>query len=209
LIPNFTAALIIGILFALPVLGFIWWRFGGPDTLAFIIVSGVFTAFMDFISSFVVRNYEYPGQSPLWVFTYIFFGWMGMCGSCVLVAEGILARPGQDMLTQPQLWWQVPLLTALIAMVMDLFIDPVAVAAGYWVWLVQGTVYYGIPLLNYVGWFVLMFLSPLAWICITRHRQWGLWQKVAVAFGALVPLFIVAVLLSLALNGAIAALGLQ
>jgi len=164
---------------------------------------------MDFISSFVVRNYEYPGQSPLWVFTYIFFGWMGMCGSCVLVAEGILARPGQDMLTQPQLWWQVPLLTALIAMVMDLFIDPVAVAAGYWVWLVQGTVYYGIPLLNYVGWFVLMFLSPLAWICITRHRQWGLWQKVAVAFGALVPLFIVAVLLSLALNGAIAALGLQ
>lgn len=209
MIPNFTVALIIGILFALPVLGFIWWRFGGPDTLAFIIVSGVFTAFMDFISSFVVRNYEYPGQSPLWVFTYIFFGWMGMCGSCVLVAEGILARPGQDMLTQPQLWWQVPLLTALIAMVMDLFIDSVAVAAGYWVWLVQGTVYYGIPLLNYVGWFVLMFLSPLAWICITRHRQWGLWQKVAVAFGALVPLFIVAVLLSLALNGAIAALGLQ
>lgn len=209
MIPNFTVALIIGILFALPVLGFIWWRFGGPDTLAFIIVSGVFTASMDFISSFVVRNYEYPGQSPLWVFTYIFFGWMGMCGSCVLVAEGILARPGQDMLTQPQLWWQVPLLTALIAMVMDLFIDPVAVAAGYWVWLVQGTVYYGIPLLNYVGWFVLMFLSPLAWICITQHRQWGLWQKVAVAFGALVPLFIVSVLLSLALNGAIAALGLQ
>ena len=209
MIPNFTVALIIGILFALPVLGFIWWRFGGPDTLAFIIVSGVFTAFMDLISSFVVRNYEYPGQSPLWVFTYIFFGWMGMCGSCLFVAEGILARPGQDMLTQPQLWWQVPLLTALIAMVMDLFIDPVAVAAGYWVWLVQGTVYYSIPLLNYVGWFVLMFLSPLAWICITRHRQWGLWQKVAVAFGALVPLFIVSVLLSLALNGAIAALGLQ
>lgn len=209
MIPNFTVALIIGILFALPVLGFIWWRFGGPDTLAFIIVSGVFTAFMDFISSFVVRNYEYPGQSPLWVFTYIFFGWMGMCGSCLFVAEGILARPGQDMLTQPRLWWQVPLLTALIAVVMDLFIDPVAIAAGYWVWLVQGTVYYGIPLLNYVGWFVLMFLSPLAWICITRHRQWDLWQKVGAAFGALVPLFIASVLLSLALNGAIAALGLQ
>ena len=209
MIPNFTVALIIGILFALPVLGFIWWRFGGPDTLAFIIVSGVFTAFMDFISSFVVRNYEYPGQSPLWVFTYIFFGWMGMCGSCLFVAEGILARPGQDMLTQPRLRWQVPLLTALIAVVMDLFIDPVAIEAGYWIWLVQGTVYYGIPLLNYVGWFVLMFLSPLAWICITRNRQWDLWQKVGAAFGALVPLFIASVLLSLALNGAIAALGLQ
>ena len=22
-----------------------------------------------------------PGQSPLWVFTYIFFGWIGMCGT--------------------------------------------------------------------------------------------------------------------------------
>ena len=44
-----------------------------------------------------------------------------------------------------------------IAVVLDLFIDPVAVAAGYWIWLVKATVYYGIPLLNYVGWFVPCF----------------------------------------------------
>jgi len=84
--PNFTIILIGGILFALPVLGFIWWRFGGPDTLAFIIVSGGFTAIMDFISSFVVKNYEYPGQSHLWVFTFIFFGWIAMCGICLFLA---------------------------------------------------------------------------------------------------------------------------
>ena len=94
----FTVMLIIGILFALTVLGFIRWRFGGPDTLTFIIVVGVFTAVMDFISAFVAQNYEYPGQTRLWVFTFIFFGWIGMCGSCLFVAEGILARPGQDML---------------------------------------------------------------------------------------------------------------
>jgi hypothetical protein len=46
---------------------------------------------MDFLSAFVMRNYEYPGQSPLWVFTYIFFGWIGMCGICLFLAEGILA----------------------------------------------------------------------------------------------------------------------
>ena len=207
--PNFTIILIGGIIFALPVLGFIWWRFGGPDTLAFIIVSGGFTAIMDFISSFVVKNYEYPGQSHLWVFTFIFFGWMTMCGCCLFLAEGILARPGRDMLTQPRLWWQVPLLTSLIAVVLDLFIDPVAVAAGYWVWFVEGTVYYGIPLLNYVGWFVLMLLAPLAWILIARHRDWSYWQKVAAAFGALVPLVIVSVVLSLILNGVIVALGLR
>ena len=207
--PNFAIILIGGILFALPVLAFIWWRFGGPDTVAFIIVSGGFTGVMDFISSFVVQNYEYPGQSQLWVFTFIFFGWIAMCGSCLFLAEGLLARPGRDMLTQRRLWWQVPLITGVIAVVLDLFIDPVAVAAGYWVWFVQGTVYYGIPLLNYVGWFVLMFLAPLAWILIARHRQWSYWQKGGVALGSLVPLVIASVVLSLTLNGAVAALGLQ
>jgi uncharacterized membrane protein len=38
---------------------------------------------------------------------------------------------------------------------LDLFIDPVAVATGYWVWFVPGEIYFGIPLLNFVGWFVL------------------------------------------------------
>jgi len=164
---------------------------------------------MDFLSAFVMRNYEYHGQSPLWVFTYIFFGWISMCGICLFLAEGILARPHQDMLTQPSLWWQVPLATGAIAVVLDLFIDPVAIAAGYWIWLVKGTVYYGIPLLNYVGWFVLMFLAPLGWILIARQREWGYWRKGIVALGALVPLGIAAVILSLMLNGAVAALELR
>ena len=79
--PDFTLLLVGGMVFAVAVLSFVGWRFGGPDTLAFSIVSGGFTAVMDFLSAFVMRNYEYPGQSPLWVFTYIFFGWIGMCGS--------------------------------------------------------------------------------------------------------------------------------
>ena len=207
--PNFTLILIGGILFALPVLGYIWWRFGGADTLSFVILSGGFTAIMDFISSFVARNYEYPGQSALWVFTFIFFGWIGMCGSCLFLAEGILARPGQDMITQHRLWWQVPLLTSFIAVVLDLFIDPVAVAAGYWVWFVKGTIYFDIPLLNYVGWFVLMFLAPLAWLQVVKHRHWSYWRKGMVSLGALAPLCLASIVLSLMLNGAIAILGLR
>ena len=101
--PDFTLLLVGGIVFAVAVLGFVGWRFGGPDTLAFSIVSGGFTAVMDFLSAFVMWNYEYPGQSPLRVFTYIFFGWISMCGICLFLAEGILARPHQDMLTQPRL----------------------------------------------------------------------------------------------------------
>ena len=207
--PNFTVLLASAILFALPILAFIWWRFGGPDTLAFVIVSGAFSAIMDFISSFVAQNYAYPGQSPLWVFTYIFFGWIGISGSCLFIAEGILARPGEDILTQPRLWWKVPLATGLIAVMVDLFIDPIAVANGYWVWYVEGHVYYGIPLLNFVGWFVLMFLAPLAWIVIAQRRHWGYAKKAVASVVALVPLVVASVLLSLTLNGIIAAFGLR
>ena len=207
--PNFQLLLAGAIVFALPILAFIWWRFGGPDTLAFVVVSGVFTALMDFASSFVAHNYVYPGQSRLWVFTYIFFGWIGVSGSCLFIAEGILVKPDEDMLSQRGLWWKVPLATALIAVTADLFIDPVAVAIGYWVWNVRGEVYYGIPLLNFVGWFVLMFLAPLAWILIAKRRHWGYAMKAAMSVAALIPLVVASVVLSLTLNGIIAAFGLR
>jgi putative membrane protein len=209
MMPHFTLMLLIGVLFALLVLGFVRWRFGWSDTLVFLIVVGGFPAGMDFLSAFAAQNYAYPGQSHLWVLSFIFFGWIGMCGSCLFLAEGILARPHQDMLTQPGLWWHVPLLAGGIAVVLDLFIDPVAVAAGYWVWFVHGTVYYGIPLLNYVGWFVLMGLAPLAWIVIVRQRHWGLWHKGVMALGALIPLAIAAVVLSALLNWTLAACGVS
>ena len=114
---NFTAMLLGGILFALTVIAFFWWRFGVANTLAFVIVSGGFSAVMDYMSSFVVRNYEYPGQSALWVATFIFFGWIGTCGTCLLLAEGIVVRSHQDMFTERRLWLVVPLLTASIAVV--------------------------------------------------------------------------------------------
>ena len=124
-------------------------------------------------------------------------------------AERILARPGADRLNQPGLWWRVPLLTGVIALGLDLFIDPISVLVGYWVWFVPGDVYYGIPLLNFVGWFVLMTLAPLAWILIAKRRAWGYGRKTAFAFIALVPLFLASVVVSLVLNGLVAAAGLH
>ncbi len=113
------------------------------------------------------------------------------------------------MLTQPQIWWRVPLLTAVSAVVLDLFIDPVAVAAGYWVWPVPGTVYFGIPLLTFAGWFVLMFLAPLTWITIAQRRQHGYWRKGALALGVLLPFMLTATVLSLLLNSLVAVCGLH
>ena len=171
--PDFGRLLGTGIGFGLLVLLFFAWRFGPARAAAFAIVAGLFPAIMDFLSSFAVSNYVYPDQTRGWVFAYIFFGWIGVCGTCLLIAEGILARPAEDVLTAAVLRWQAPLVAAVIAVLLDLFIDPVAVAIGYWVWRVPGTLYYGIPLLNFVGWFVLMLLAPLAWIEVCRRPSWG------------------------------------
>jgi uncharacterized membrane protein len=63
------------------------------------------------------------------------------------------------------------LATGVIAVLLDLFLDTIAVRAGCWVWLLKSSVYYGIPLLNFAGWFVLTSLAPLAWILIARRQQ--------------------------------------
>ncbi|MDD5579902.1 MAG: carotenoid biosynthesis protein [Methylobacter sp.] len=207
--PDFTLLLITSIFFAVLVAGYIGWRFDGAAAVSFCIISGGFSAIMDFISAFAVHNYEYPGQSRLWVFTFILFGWTSVCGSCLFLAEGILARRGFDLITQKNLLWQVPILTGFIAVLLDLFIDPIAVKAGYWIWFVKGTVYYDIPLLNFVGWFVLMFLSPLAWITVIRRQQWGFAGKILGSIAAIAPLIISSALLSILLNRVIAVLGWQ
>lgn len=207
--PDFGTFLVTGIAFSLVVLGFIAWRFGWLRAAAFAILAGLFPASMDFLSSFAAGNYEYPGQTRLWVFTYIFFGWISVCGICLLLAEGILARFDEDLLSVRRMRWQAPFLAAVIAVALDLFIDPIAVRVGYWVWLVPANVYDGIPLLNFVGWFVLMLLAPYAWIEISRREGWSPARVIVASVLALPLLAIASVMMSLALNGAIAAAGLQ
>ncbi|WP_442498090.1 carotenoid biosynthesis protein [Methylobacter sp. sgz302048] len=207
MLPDFILLLITTIVFAVIVVSYIGWRFDGAAAISFFIISGGFPAIMDYISAFAIHNYEYPGQSRLWVFTFILFGWTSMCGSCLFLSEGILARRELDLITQKNLLWQAPLLTGVVAVVMDLFIDPIAVAARYWIWFVKGTIYYDIPLLNFVGWFVLMFLSSLAWIIVIRRQQWGFVKKIIGSIAAIVPLIVSSAILSIFLNHLIAVFG--
>lgn len=207
--PNFTLMMLVGAGIGCTVLVFVAWRFGGPDVLAFAILSGLFPAILDFLSSFSAQNYAYPEQTRLWVFTYIFFGWIGVCGMCLFLAEGILLRPHQNLLGKGSITWLASLCAAVTAVMLDLFVDPVAVAGGYWVWRIKGTVYYEIPLLNYIGWFVLMFFAPLGWLLVARHHSWGYLKKGLVSLAAILPLGVCAAALSWLLNRAVAELGLQ
>jgi putative membrane protein len=209
MMPNFDLLMASGVSFAAIVLSYLVWRFGMAEAISFAILSGGFSAILDFLSAFAAENYVYPGQSQLWVFVYIFFGWIAMCGMSLLIAEGIICRRGEDMLTQRVYLWQVPVLAAVVAVAFDLFIDPVAVAAGYWVWLKEANVYYGIPLLNFVGWFVLMGLAPFGWIFIARQRAWSGAKKVLSSIVGIIPLGVTAVILSIIMNSALDALSLK
>ena len=76
MMPNFDLLMSAGVTSAVVILAYFVWRFGVADAISFAILSGGFSAILDFLSSFVAENYVYPGQSRLWVFTYIFFGWI-------------------------------------------------------------------------------------------------------------------------------------
>ena len=207
--PHFTLLLVSVILFALILLWYISWRFGIANAIAFVLLSGGFTAVMDMLSAYAEMNYEYPGKTPCWVFCFIFFGWTSICGSCLFLAEGILKKSSEDLISERSLWWKVPLLTALFAVILDLFIDPVAVETGYWVWFIKGEIYYEIPMLNFIGWFVLMLCAPLAWILVIRKTHWKGWQRVLLAFGLFIPLMMVSGVLSLSLRSLFLHLNLQ
>jgi uncharacterized membrane protein len=195
--PRFDSLLLSAIVFSALLLIFIYKRFGFANAIAFLIITGGFSAIMDFLSAYVEVNYEYPGKSKRWVFTFILFGWTAIAGSCLLVAEQLLTRKNEDLLNKKSLWWKAPILTAVLAVLLDMFIDPIAVETGYWVWFVKGEIYYyEIPLLNFVGWFVLMLCASMAWIFIIRQKKWRTWQRLLVSFTAIIPLAILSGLLS-------------
>lgn len=61
----------------------------------------------------------------------------------------------------------VTAVTAVIAMLIDVVLDPAAVALGFWGWQVPGY-YYGVPLVNFAGWLLSGFVGALI-----LHVLWG------------------------------------
>ncbi|QGG46481.1 carotenoid biosynthesis protein [Heliorestis convoluta] len=75
------------------------------------------------------------------------------------------------------------------AVAFDLVLDPVAYAREFWIWHDQG-IYYGIPLQNFVGWFViamvLSYLFPIRTVPYeVRMKALRMYQMVLLFFGLL------------------------
>jgi putative membrane protein len=65
--------------------------------------------------------------------------------------------------------WRATVLAALLTTATDLVIDPLAAnRLGYWKWAETGS-YYGIPLVNFAGWFVTALVA--CHVMRTRPRE--------------------------------------
>jgi uncharacterized membrane protein len=71
-----------------------------------------------------------------------------------------------------QRWPRLLAVSAVGGMVMttwDLVMDPIMVASGHWVWDVQGT-YHGIPLQNFLGWWLTVFTTFFLYQLVSRRN---------------------------------------
>lgn len=92
--------------------------------------------------------------------------------------------------------WTLPLVGTVLMVSWDLTFDPIASTIGkYWIW-INGGSFFGVPFVNYLGWFltVLLFLAPFSWYQSTRsvqERDRNFWAQAVVMYfllGARYPL---------------------
>jgi len=107
-------------------------------------------------------------------------GWFFLAYSCVLVAGKVFPKMG--VLGRATVG-------GLIAMGIDLWMDPVATSAQLmnWVW-VKGDVLLvlGIPHTNFIGWFLLIFLFAIFWENLPRFEaRWGRAKATLIFYGVI------------------------
>lgn len=121
-----------------------------------------------------VRLYEYPPET----FLLQVFGvpvWVPVGWSFILYAT---------MRTTTLLglrWYVAPLLDGFLALNLDLTLDPIAIHRAWWDWFpgrpgtgIDENSYFGIPLVNFMGWFVIVgSFSFFARLLFHRRRRAG------------------------------------
>jgi len=133
---------------ALAALAWAWERVGPRALLLAGLTSGA-GLLVEYVGSrtgipFGAYAYDPPGPTVLGVPLLVPLGWWWM------TAAALAASGGR------------PLLTGALLVALDLGLEPLMTSRGFWTWHAPGSAYYGVPLLNFLGWFVVG--SLLAWV---------------------------------------------
>jgi hypothetical protein len=127
------------------------WRGGGHWLSTLLVAMGFgFSIEMFFVT--VYSGYSYGDflidltigghNVPLWVAV----GW----GTIIYTAMKATDRMGLP-------WFQKPAMDALLAVSLDITLDPIAEALGWWYWTREGQ-FFGVPFDNFIGWLMIVGL---------------------------------------------------
>ncbi len=172
--------------------------FGGWKATLFFIGSFLFTGLEEnfwIIYGHSVGQDTYffnPEAYYLWFGTvpfYVCIGWFfiayGMVYTSTKLFKGTLGGPGII---------KRAVFGGLLAVNLDLVIDPIAVRNVWWVWpQADGATFWilGIPFTNFLGWFLLIFLFGILWEKIPpKEEQWGRRKTTLIFFGYLALLLL-------------------
>jgi uncharacterized membrane protein len=135
-------------------------RYGWRGMGAFILLTWVITHFFEWLSigtGFPFGHYHHTGPGQLFdvpvliMVAYIGMGYVAWTVALALCNVYGAALRGRALVL-------VPLVGSLVMLLWDLVLDPLfATVAGAWVW-EQGGVYYGVPLTNFAGWLLVVYL---------------------------------------------------
>lgn len=139
-----------------------WYRYGLNKMMAFFAVTAIIswsTETLSIETGFPFGHYYYTdllgdkvGQVPVLIFpAYFFIGYLAWTmGNLFLGNTGAGIRK-QDL-------FYVPAVSAGIMVLWNVCFDPVmSTIEGHWVW-VNGGAWFGVPLSNYFGWFLTVYL---------------------------------------------------
>lgn len=134
-------------------------------------------------------RYRYPDwmlyfpPRPPWVPLAIGLGWASLLPAVMAISEKLVGRHRPP--------WRLALVDGALAVALDLVLDPTVSGPPLqmWIWRGDGMTPYrfwilGVPLFNFVGWFVLVSACSFELRVVAARRSTGGWSQLALFFVA-------------------------
>ena len=129
------------------------------ETLGISTGSYTYSAFANTLFPGYRGYFVWIGIVPLW----IEMGWFIVSASSFMIFHDVFQKKSKTL---------VAVFAGLFAVDLDLMIDPIASSNKMWIWIGPSMSLMGIPLYNYVGWFLMIFLYDIIiWNTIIAFRQ--------------------------------------
>jgi len=130
------------------------------ETLGILTGSYSYTAFAGSLFPGYKGYLIWIGVVPLW----IEMGWFIVSASSFMIFHEVLLPQKKAVVAAA--------VAGLFAVNLDLMIDPVASSNNLWVWLGPSMNLLGIPLYNYIGWFIMIFFYDIIiWSTVIGFRR--------------------------------------